>query len=246
EKAGGHSMEAGLKIALLGPADETDRVIVSAPLVVWIVPARSVRPGESELNFLFGEHAPGQFDFRDADIDNASAITTGFSGLFNRGIALRGGANDSGINAPAFGPEADLLAEILLADDDNLLGTHLFGNASACGQEINPHDACARSFEEIRDEKTDQPLAHDQNTIAQTRLGLADGMKRNRTKCGVRRLPIGNLFRDGRGQHVRDGDIFGVKCAFSPAASNPITHAKPAIPFIDRHDDARRAVTEGA
>src|SRR5580698_3288912 len=47
-----HGLQAGFEVALLGPADVADRVIVSGPFVSRVIAARPVAAREADLDFL--------------------------------------------------------------------------------------------------------------------------------------------------------------------------------------------------
>src|SRR6185436_10620665 len=69
-----HGVQRGLEIALLGPANETDGIIVAAPFVIGIVTARAVGTRKAKLDFLVRKHSPGKLNLCDTNIDDATAI----------------------------------------------------------------------------------------------------------------------------------------------------------------------------
>src|SRR5439155_20233330 len=99
-------MEASLEIPLLGPAHIADRVIAATPFIVWIIPSRPIRAGETHLEFLLVKSFPRQLDFSDAHIDQASSIPQRFGRLLDGRVALRGGANHDLVHAEAIRPGA--------------------------------------------------------------------------------------------------------------------------------------------
>src|SRR5688500_2867781 len=113
----GHELQAGLEIALLGPADVADGIVLSAPLVRRLVAARPVGAGVTNLDLLAVKNLPLQIDLRVADDDEAAAIAQRFGGLLDRRIARRGSTQNDGVHAIAFAPGADFIEEVGAAGD---------------------------------------------------------------------------------------------------------------------------------
>ena len=244
EFAGTQQMQAGLKVALFRPAHVADRVIRAAPLVRRIVPARAVGARKTHVEFLIGKDAPRQLDLRDADIDHAATVAQRLGALLDRRVAVSSDTDHRRIDAVAVGPLANLVLQILRRRNDHPLGTHRRSMLAARLIEVHRHDTRAVGLEQAGDQQTDEPLPHHQHPIAETRLGLAHRLHRDGEQCRVSRLPHRHLLRHLGHEHVRHGDVLGVKRALGTAASHAVADAKTGVALVHRLDNPGRAVAE--
>src|SRR4051812_45279066 len=112
-------MQAGIEIALLGPAHVTNGIILSSPFISRIVPARAIRSGEPKLQFLLVKQFPGQLDFSNADVYEAASISQSFRRLLDGFVALACSTNNREIGAVTVCPDPHFVGEILLARNDD-------------------------------------------------------------------------------------------------------------------------------
>ena len=185
-----HQIQAGLKIALLGPADVADGIIAPAPLVTRVVPARSIRTRVTNLQLLFVKHFPRQVSARVADDDKARPVPHCFCRLFNRRVALCRGANHGRIDPVAVGPRPHFVGQNLLTENDHFLRTHRVTKRTARRDQIDGHGSRSRRLQQIRDEQTHQSLPQHQHLVAELRCQLTDGLQCNRGQRRVGCLPV--------------------------------------------------------
>jgi hypothetical protein len=245
ERARAHEMQAGVEVALLGPAHVADRIIGAAPLVARVIAARAVTARVANVDLLLVRMIPVEVHLRLADYDDASAIAQRRERLLGGCIARRGGREDDGVHAVAFGPRAHVLREIVLAQDDDGFSAHRLCIGGPRRRQIDGHHSHARGTQDAGDEQTDEPLTHDEHALAHSRIELAHGLQRDRGDRRIGSPPVLEPFGHARGEQVGHRDELRVKGAFGSTDCHAIADAETGIQGVDHLDHARGAVAEG-
>ena len=239
-----HQVQARIEVPLLRPAHVADRIIRPAPFVSRVVTARPVAARIPHGNFLLVSVLPEQVHLRVAHHHDTSSIPQHIDGLFRRRIVLRRRRQHHRIDPEAVRPGAHFISEILLTRDDKLLRAHSLRKGLPRQSEIDRHHPHAVRTQQRRDEQADQSLPRHQHALAHRRLKLAHRLERDRNNRRVSRLPVLDAFRHLRRQHVRHGDVLGVKRALRPADGHVVADAKTSVQRIDGFHHSRRAVAK--
>src|SRR5690606_253695 len=97
----GHHVEHGFEIALLGPADKADRIVLPPLLIVRIIATGAIGAGDLEGEFLLVEISTGKLEPCHADQHDATPLAAHQGCLMDRLAALGGSSDDDGIDPAA-------------------------------------------------------------------------------------------------------------------------------------------------
>ena len=180
-------VQEAFQVAALGPADVAGRVVDALKLVPFVIPARSVGPGEPDVEFLVVVGVPGQIQAGLADVDDAGAVP----GQPGRGLDRRVGGSARG-QEHVVGPAAagDLVERGLYGGHALVVRgraqhrARLLGQSAALLDHVEPDDPDPGGDEQADHKLADQAEADDHGGVAELDLGAPHAVHGDRTHGG--------------------------------------------------------------
>ncbi len=210
EPAVGHHVEHGLEISLLGPAHESDRIVLPFLLVRGVVPTWPVRARYLERQLLLVEVVPGQLQTRHANQHDAPALPAHQRGLVHRLVALRRRGDDDGVDATA-------TRETLRAGEGILSCRQVYDfraeparERKPAGVHVDTEDAAAVRSQQLDGDLPDQAKAGHDHGLPERRLREPDALQRDRANHCEGGALVGHGVRNLRAQVHGDADDLGV------------------------------------
>ena len=233
-----------MKIALLGPANVANRIIIAGPFVTRVVASRTVGAGIPHLQFLFVKGLPGKVRARVAHDHEPAPVAHHLRRLLHRRVALRRGANQGGIHPEAFRPDARFVRQILFPQDHSFVRAHRLAQRTARRHQVHRHHPRACGLQKTRHEQTDESLPHHQHAVSHSGFALSNGVERDCAQGRVGRLPVLNPVGHRRHQQIGQSQILRVKRALCARARDAVAQPKSAVCRIDLRHDTRGAVAQ--
>ena len=189
--------EAG-QVAALGPANVAGRVVDALELVAVVVPARTVGPGEADVQFLVVVGVPRQVESGLADVHHPGPVPREPCGHLDRPVRVTAGGQQDVVRTQPSGPVEQHLLDLAQA---RLVGcgaaqrAGLLRGPAAGLDHVQAHDLDAGGDQEPDDELTDQPEPDHTGGLAERDLGAPDALHRDRPDRGERGVLGGNTVR---------------------------------------------------
>lgn len=240
--AGGHEVEDGLEIALLGPAHVGDGVILRLVLVLRIIAAGAVGAGDLEGQFLLVKDGAGQFEPGHAHQHDAPALAAHGGRLHDRLRGLGGGGDEHPVHAATMAERLRRLEGILPPGQVHGLRTKGPGQLALARVKIDAQHPAAIGGQDLHGQKPDQPQPRDHETLPQGRLRQSDTLQGNGPDNGKGRGLVGHRIRNPGAQIGRNGNHLGMV----PIADHPVPNLEPRLQTRpDLGDNAHIAIAQG-
>src|SRR6185295_17457983 len=177
-------IQHGFEVASLGPAHETDRIVLPEFLVRRIVAAGPVGTRDLEGQLFRVELGSIELEARDTHENDASARATHARCVGHWLIALRCGGDQYAIDAAPAREARRALEWILAASEIDRARAELTGERRFCRIGIDPeHRATVRS-QDLHRHQSDEPEAGDHETLTQTWRSETDALHRDGAEHG--------------------------------------------------------------
>jgi hypothetical protein len=173
--------EHRLHVALLGPADEPDRVVETAFLVVGVVATGPVGAGDAERQLLVVEGGARELDGNVADQDDCRAVACDCGCGVQRVARRRRGGHHDGIDADAARGCQNLVRDAVGARE-SVVGTARTSPLDADRVDVEREHLGPRRLEEAAGDLANQPAADDRDAVAEPDVGEPDPVQGDRTE----------------------------------------------------------------
>ena len=230
QPAGGHQVEHGLEVALLGPAHEPDRVILATLLVGRVVAPRPVGAAHLETQLLLVKIGPRQLQPGHADEHDAAALATHGCGLVHRIAAARVRGDEHRIDAATAGKGQGCGHRVFTGGRVDHLGAETPRQFEPRRGEIDTQHPAALGAQQLHGEQADQAQAGDHHALAQGGGGQAHPLQADRRQHGTTRLLVAHLVGNAGAQVPGYAHHLGMLAvAHHPVTHGPSVHARPDL-----------------
>ena len=236
----GHYVEDGFEVPLLGPANETYRVVDPLLFVRRIVTAGTVRAGYLEAELLLVEVRPRQLEAGHADEHDAPAPPAHQRPLVHRLVAAGGGRDQHAIYAAPARERRGRRQGILAGGQVHDVGAELPRQRQLAGIVVDPQHAAPVGAQQLHRHQADQAEPRHDEALAQGRLRQPDALETDRADHGERRFFVADRIGDLAAQVLRNVHHFRVSAVRHDAL--PYREAGDVLAHV--HDDADIAVPE--
>ncbi len=235
-----HQVKHRLEVALLGPADQAERIVAAPGLVLGVVPARAVGARHLERQLLLVEVRPRELQPRDPDQHDAAALAAHQGGLVDRIAALGAGGDQHRVQAA---PARDALGRrdrILARAEVRRLRAEPAGQGQALGVHVQAQDPAAVASQDLHRHQPDQAQARHRHRLAERRLDQPDPLQGDRAQHGEGGLVVADRIGHAGAQVDRRRDDLGVPAVGGDA----VARHEAGDALARRHHPADIAVAE--
>src|SRR5690606_19065946 len=206
----GHQIQHRLEIALLGPAHEANRIVLTTFLVGRVIAPGAVAAADLEGKLLLVEVRTGQLQTSNAHQHDTAALAAHLCGLADWFVALRRGGDDHRIHSTTAGEGLCRRQHIFTSTKVHNFSTKPLGHLQAKWIEINAQYPAPMRTKHLDSEQANETQTGDHHTftqggVNQTDTLQSDGGKHGKGGCLVRHI-LGNLGA----QVPWDGHHFGM------------------------------------
>src|SRR6266480_1328991 len=215
-------MQKVFEVSTLSPAYVANGIVMTAELVLRVVPAGPVRTRDAQIELFCIHLLAGETKPDIANNRNASLWTTEIEGEVHGLVTLGGRAHDHAVESFSLGQLFNT-ADAVDAVERQCVGAFDFSELlGALGAQVHTEHFVAHRRQQSTTQLADEPEPDHTDSFSRSQIEASDTLERDTPESTESSFSEGHLVRNPDNEIFRDGDILRM-------ARKPRAHAGHAV-----------------